>query len=190
MLISLDRADWCSMDGHTEVRPSVRLGEALARSETVSMVKLANCGSSLALCLLVVALAACGSASGPTVAASTTPPFVATGPVATPTPGPLLTCKAHTGAGDEDDSVKIALTCSVSHAPASETSYTLHFGVLDPGGQYHALTPICAGPLHNNAGSCTQTYVFIFPFPINPGPVTGQFTPSGLRFGPVIPTNA
>lgn len=151
--------------------------------------KLASRGALLALALLIMALAACGSANGPTTAASITPPAIPTGPVATPTPGPLLTCKAHTGAGDEDDSVEIVLTCAVSHAPTSETSFTLHFGVLDPGGQFHALTPICAGTLRNTAGSCTQTYEFIFPFPINPGPVTGQFAPSGLRFGPVIPTS-
>ena len=152
------------------------------------MSKLASGGPSLVVSLLVLALAACGS-GGPT-AASTPPPTAATGPVVTATPGPLLSCTAHSSAGEEDDSVRIALACAVSHAPASETSYTLHFGVTDPGGQYHALTPICAGSLHNGAGSCSQTYEFIFSFPANPGPVAGIFAPSGLRFGPVIPANA
>lgn len=144
----------------------------------------------LLLACLSLALVACESASGPTAAATAPQPAATTGPALTPTPGTLLRCTAHTSAGQEDDSEQIALTCAVSHAPASETSYTLHFGITDPSGMFHALTPTCAGALQNGAGSCSQIYEFIFPFAANPGPVTGQFAPSGLRFGPVIPTSA
>lgn len=141
------------------------------------------------LTLLAVGLAACGSASAEP-SSTDTPVAIATGPVASPTPGPALSCTVHTSAGEEDDSQQMALSCAVARAPAGDTSYVLHYGVNDPSGLFHAFSQTCAGTLHNGAGTCGQTYEYIFPFPAQPGPVTGQFSPSGLRFGPAIPVSA
>lgn len=146
---------------------------------------------------LGVCLAACSDSAGTGGQTSIQPgglaTFVArsspTGPVASPTPGPALRCTAHASEGAEDDSVRMALNCAVTHAPSGDTSFSLHFGVTDPVGNVHAFDAACDGTLQNGAGSCSQTYDFIFPFAAKPGPVSGMFAPSKLRVGPVLPAS-
>ena len=166
----------------------------------------------LVFCLLLLCgLAACAansattnSATAPTTNSSTPHAPTATvavaggltlspTPAATPThsaktAAPTLTCQTHTEEGDEDDSVRITLNCSVTHAAAADTSFTLHYGILDPVGHYQAFPQTCDGHLHNGAGSCSQTYTGIFPYAPTPGPVTGEFLPSHRKLGPVTPS--
>ncbi|HKS69322.1 MAG TPA: hypothetical protein VJQ45_02810 [Ktedonobacterales bacterium] len=116
---------------------------------------------------------------------------------ATSTTGPnasrALTCTVHVSAGDSggdggDDSVTMALACTVAHAPQSDTSFSLSFGVLDPLGQAHTFTQACAGALRGGSGSCSQSYTFVVPYGVVPAPVTGQSLPSRQQLGPTTPT--
>lgn len=175
----------------------------------IAMIRRKGC---LVLCLLLLSgLTACAansantnSATAPTANSSTPHAPTATATVAggltlsptpapTPTHGaktaaPTLTCQAHTEEGSEDDSVRITLTCAVTHAAAADTSFTLHYGILDPVGNYQAFPQTCDGHLRNGSGSCTQTYTGIFPYAPKPGPVTGEFLPSHHKLGPVTPS--
>jgi len=146
--------------------------------------------------------AALGSSAGggPGAAAATSPtphasPSVAPtsgkgGGSAAPAPPPPLRCSVHVGEGDKDDSVEMELTCIVNQSAAqSDTSFTLHFGILDPIGHLHPFSQACAGKLRKGSGSCSQTYTFILPYAANPGPVSGQSLPSHHALGPVTPVN-
>lgn len=155
--------------------------------------------------LVALALAACGSgassvdpAGGSSTglvspagrSAPTATPYVA--PTATPTiptASLTLTCTVHTTEGSDDDETDQALSCSISHAPAGDTSFVLHYGVRDPSGATHSFTQTCSGALRNGVGTCTQEYDFILPFAPVPGAVSGQSSPSGKPLGPVLPSS-
>ena len=107
---------------------------------------------------------------------------------ATP-PAPTLTCAVHSAEGAEDDETQHTLTCTVKHAPLTDTRFTLHYGVRDPAGSIHPLDPACSGALHNGSGSCTQKYEFIVPFAPVPAPVTGASQPSDTALGPATPSS-
>lgn len=136
--------------------------------------------------------AASGSAAATQTPSLPPPPTVLPLPPTSPTAKPdgslALTCTVHLSAGDEDDSENMALICTVTHAPQSDTSFNLGFGVLDPLGQVHAFTQPCGGTLRDGSGSCSQSYTFIFPFPATPAPVAGQSLPSRQQLGPTTPT--
>ncbi len=81
----------------------------------------------------------------------------------------------------------MALACTVTGVPRTDTSFSLSFGVLDPLGHDHPFTQPCSGAVHGGSGSCRQSYTFIEPFLARPAPVTGQSLPSGQYLGPVTP---
>jgi hypothetical protein len=139
--------------------------------------------------LLCLGFAACDDADSsaltlPTVVAYQTPTPTATIPTTTFT----LACAVNSSEGSEDDETEQTLTCKVTHAPAADTRFTLHYGVRDPVGTLHPLSQTCDGTLHAGVGTCRQTYEFVFAFPAAPGPVTGESLPSHQPLGPVMPT--
>jgi hypothetical protein len=99
-----------------------------------------------------------------------------------------LACTVRQSEGSADDETKQTLTCKVTHAPAADTHFTLHYSIRDPIGNLHPFTQTCDGSLRNGGGTCTQTYEFIFPFAPMPGPVTGETLPSHHKLGPVTPS--
>ena len=162
------------------------------------------------VCLLCLGLAACsdgasspdnGTLPFPTVS-SAKPLPTATRPVIGPvvvtaTSGasatasaPTLTCAVHSAEGSEDDETQHTLTCTVKHAPLTDTRFTLHYGVRDPAGSVHPLEPACSGALHNGSGSCSEKYEFIVPFAAVPAPVTGASLPSDTALGPAAPSSS
>ncbi|MFI5274286.1 MAG: hypothetical protein ACHQ4H_14730 [Ktedonobacterales bacterium] len=105
-----------------------------------------------------------------------------------PSGGASVVCKTHISAGNEDDGVRMALACTVTHALTSDTSFTLHFGLINPVGRFIPFTSTCGGHLDHGTGSCSQTYQLIYPFALVPGPVSGTSLPSRKSLGPVTPT--
>jgi hypothetical protein len=97
----------------------------------------------------------------------------------TPTPAPV-----------SGGSVDADLTCTVRHAPAGDTTFALHFGIVDPVGRLHTFPQTCDGRLVNGAGTCSQTYTFIVPFHAVPGPISGEALPSHHPIAGPSPTNA
>jgi hypothetical protein len=96
----------------------------------------------------------------------------------------MLTCQEHsvvaapTSRDTGPKKVAHDLTCDVTGAPSSETSFTLQYQLQDSG-KTITYGPTCSGPLHNGNGSCFQTYT----------EVVGVFdhaTPS--VFGKVLPS--
>ncbi len=88
----------------------------------------------------------------------------------------------------EPQTVTHDLTCNVTGAPNSETSFTLQYQLKDSS---KTLTygPRCSGPLQDGQGSCFQTYtevvgVFQRAMPT----VFGKLLPSGQMLESVTPT--
>ena len=144
----------------------------------------------LALCL---GLAACNDAptssdTGPGVFTPPARAYVTATPTATiPTTSFTLTCAVRIAEGSEEDATQHTITCKVTHAPTTDTVFTLHYSVRDPSGNLHQFTPTCDGALRNGAGSCSKAYQFIFPFAAIPGPITGESLPSHQSLGPIVP---
>lgn len=86
------------------------------------------------------------------------------------------------------DTITFALTCQVTGAAPSDTSFTLQYQVASSNGQPHIFTPACVGTLRDGAGSCRQTYFVIAPFLFNRGSVAGSTSPGHVALGPIIPT--
>lgn len=147
-----------------------------------------------ALLLLCLCFAACDtgptrSATDPGVLTSPARGYITSTPTATiPTTSFTLACVVHIAEGSEDDQTQHTITCKVTHAPPTDTRFTLHYSVRDPSGNLHNFTPTCDGSLRNGAGSCSKAYQFIYPFAAVPGPVTGESLPSHQPLGPVAPT--
>jgi hypothetical protein len=142
---------------------------------------------------LVVLCAVAGSLGASVVHLAGKSAAHATSRTAIPTHSPagvssLLQCHVQRSTGDDDDETKMTLTCSLAHVPGADTSFSLRFGLIDPSGRFHLLTPACAGQLQHGAGTCRQTYAFIFPFGPVPAPVTGELLPSHTSIGPVTPS--
>jgi hypothetical protein len=132
---------------------------------------------------------ASGTPNGPSAGEMTATAYVPPTATATvPTTSKTLTCTVRLGEGSEDDQISQTLTCTVRNAPASDTSFALRYGVLDPSGNSHPFTQTCDGSLHDGSGSCTESYQYILPFDAQNGPVTGASSPSGQKLGPIIPT--
>lgn len=117
-------------------------------------------------------LAACGSA--PTQTSSS-----ASG-------HPTLTCDSVIG-GQGVDTIAARLTCKVTGASASDTSFQLQYQVTDSG-SHLSYSAVCSGALHNGAGSCVQMYVAPVPLSLTPASVSGHAEPSNQALGPVTPT--
>ncbi len=129
-------------------------------------------GALAILVALASLLAACGSAQGQTSSGSSG--------------HPTLACVSVIG-GQGIDTIAARLTCKVTGATASDTSFQLQYRVTDSG-NHLSYSAVCAGELHNGAGSCTQTYVAPVPLSITPASVSGHAEPSNQTLGPVTPT--
>ncbi len=147
----------------------------------------------IALMCAVLALSACGatvvsptqSATSSATGSLTTPS--ATGPVATQSAAASLTCtlsKHVTGI----DVITATLSCNVSGAAASETSFTLVYMATGPNGQARPIGPPCVGHLQDRAGTCSQNFSLTAPYGIKPGSVKGEALPDHRQLGPVVPT--
>lgn len=136
----------------------------------------------------VTSASARATATVTTKATATVSPTHTASPTAGPNASVELACTVHSSPGDGDDSVDMALACTVTGMPATDTSFSLNFGVLDPLNHEHPLTQTCNGTLQGGKGSCHQSYTFIFAFSARPAPVTGLTAPSHHYLGPVTPT--
>ncbi len=123
-----------------------------------------------ALAALAPLIAACGSAMGATGASG----------------HPTLSCTTIV-ASHGIDVIAAQLTCHVTGAAASDTSFKLQYRVTNPDGNAPRLTSTCDGALHNGSGSCTQTYTAPVPIPLTPGSVSGETSPGHQSLGPVTP---
>jgi hypothetical protein len=101
--------------------------------------------------------------------------------------GLKLSCVTIVG-GQGIDVVTAHLTCHVTGASSSDTSFTLKYTVKDDSGQSRTFTSVCKGPLQNGAGSCSQTYTAPVPFPLTPATVSGYTEPGHQALGPLTPT--
>ncbi len=100
---------------------------------------------------------------------------------------PRLTCVTVI-AGGSIDVVTAHLTCQVSGAAASDTSFSLQYRVTDDSGQSRTLADACVGALHNGAGSCSRAYSAPVPLSLTPATVSGYTSPGHQALGPVTPT--
>jgi len=153
----------------------------------------------LLVALGCLALAACGAGDPAGISATANNPSpAATRPVIGPivvtatstrsASTALLSCTVHAAEGSEDDETQQTLTCTVKQAPPTDTQFILHYSVRDPAGGLHSFTQTCTGPLRKGAGSCSQTYEFVFAFSPVPAPVTGESLPSHKALGPATPS--
>ena len=134
--------------------------------------------------VLPLALSACGISVD--VPAASSSPSASTDSQAT------LTCQEHsevaaTFRDPGPQKVVHDLTCNVTGAPNSETSFTLKYQLQDNGTML-TYGPTCSGPLQNGKGACFQTYievvgVFDHAMPI----VFGELLPGRESLGPVMP---
>ena len=123
------------------------------------------------LAALALLLAGCGSVTTPTGSSSS----------------PALTC-ATVLSGHSVDVVTAQLTCHVTGADPSDTSFSLQYRVTDDSGSAPHFTATCSGALRNGSGSCTQSYSAPVPRPLTPASVSGETTPGRQPLGPVTPT--
>jgi hypothetical protein len=151
----------------------------------------------VALRALVVAsaalvLSACGhsvaspaqSATSPEAQSPTTS-SAAQSPTTPPTTTPLTCTLSEHGSGV--DIISATLSCSVSGAVASETSFALTYTAPGPNGQAHPTSSQCSGALQHGSGTCSQTYSFVAPSGGRPGTVAGETLPDHHQLGPVTP---
>ena len=142
----------------------------------------------LALRALVVAsavlvLSACGhSVVSPAQSAS---PSATHSPTTPPATTPLTCTLSEHGSGI--DVISATLSCSVSGAVASETSFALTYTATGPNGQAHPTSSHCSGALQHGSGTCSQTYNFVAPYGSKPGSVAGETLPDHHQLGPVTP---
>lgn len=100
---------------------------------------------------------------------------------------PKLACVTVVSGGGIDV-ITAHLTCHVTGAAASDTSFSLKYRVTDDNGHTRDFTATCAGALHGGSGSCAQTYSAPVPLPLTPATVSGYTTPGHQALGPITPT--
>ena len=122
--------------------------------------------------LLAAALVGCGAPSTPS---------------GSPAGVPQLACVLG-AAAQPIDTLGLTLSCTVTHAPASETAFTVHDAFVNKAGQSDTLSPACRGALVDGSGHCTQRYSVSAPFMLATGTVTGSTQPHQYPLGPVGPT--
>jgi hypothetical protein len=126
--------------------------------------------------LLAAALVGCGAPS--TLSGSAAPP------AGTPAQAPQLACALGV-AVQPIDTVGLTLSCTVTHAPASETAFTAHDTFVNKAGKSYTLAPPCRGALIGGSGHCTQRYSAPAPFLLTNGTVAGSTEPHQYALGPV-----
>lgn len=108
-------------------------------------------------------------------------------PASSPARTPQLACVLGATA-QPIDTVGLTLSCTVTHAPASESAFTAHDTFVNKAGQSHTLAPACHGALVGGSGHCMQSYSVPAPFLLTNGTVTGSTQPHNYSLGPVSPT--
>jgi hypothetical protein len=97
-----------------------------------------------------------------------------------------LTCAAAT-APQGIDVLSTRLTCEVTGAPASATSFRLHYTVKSASGSGFTPDATCDGSLQFGSGTCTETYTIPFPTASGTPSVAGELLPGRQPLGPVRP---
>lgn len=127
--------------------------------------------------LLAAALVGCGAPSTRSESAA----------AGSPARAPHLACVLG-AAAQPIDTIGLTLSCTVTHAPASETAFTVHDRFVNKAGQSYTLAPACRGTLVGGSGHCTQSYSVLAPFLLTHGTVTGSTQPHQYMLGPASPT--
>ena len=140
----------------------------------------------------VLVLSACGHSvaspaqiASPSATHSPTTSSAAHSPTTPPGTTPVTCTLSEHGSGI--DVISATLSCSVSGAVASETSFTLTYTATGPNGQARPTSSQCSGALQHGSGACSQTYNFIAPYGGKPGTVAGETLPDHHQLGPVTP---
>lgn len=131
----------------------------------------------------VLVLSACGHSVVSSAQSATSP--ATHSPTTSPATTPLTCTLSEHGSGV--DVISATLSCSVSGAVASETSFALTYTATGPNGQGHPTSSQCSGALQHGSGACSQTYNFVAPYGSKPGTVTGETLPDHHQLGPVTP---
>jgi hypothetical protein len=150
-------------------------------------------GSGMLLALLLVgcrvpAAGTTGSASATSSPSASGQPTPTSSPSSTPAAKPQLACVLET-AVQPIDSVKETLHCTVAHVTSSETSFEVHYTVVNNVGRQQTMPP-CRGALSGGSGSCTVTFAVMVPLSQSKGTVSGATEPGRYSLGPVIPRQA
>jgi hypothetical protein len=101
---------------------------------------------------------------------------------------PHVSCTIQIAPGGVDVTQAL-VRCTVSDAPASDTSFTLHYALVDDNGK--TLQPFdapCQGTLAHGTGTCQQAYSVVAPKSPTDSQVSGKSLPSNTTLGPVTPT--
>jgi hypothetical protein len=85
------------------------------------------------------------------------------------------------------DVISTLLTCTVTYAPASATSFVLNYHVTGSLDHPHEYTATCAGALHGGSGVCSQRYYAPVPLATGKAVVSGKTEPDQQQLGPVSP---
>jgi hypothetical protein len=136
----------------------------------------------------VLVLSACDHSVASPAQSATSPatPSPATPSPTTPPGTTPLTCTLSEHPSGIDV-ISATLSCSVSGAVASETSFALTYTATGPNGQEHPTSSHCSGALQHGSGTCAQTYSFVVPYGSKPGTVAGETLPDHHQLGPVTP---
>jgi hypothetical protein len=127
----------------------------------------------------VLVLSACGhSVASPAQSATSSATH---SPTTSPATTPLTCTLSEHGSGV--DIISATLSCSVSGAVASETSFALTYTAIGE----HPTSSQCSGALQHGSGTCSQTYNFVAPYGSKPGTVAGETLPDHHQLGPVTP---
>jgi hypothetical protein len=87
------------------------------------------------------------------------------------------------------DVAQALLRCTVSNAPTSDTSFTLHYALVDDAGKtQQPFDAPCTGALAQGTGACQQTYIVVAPQSPTDSRISGESLPSHSALGPVAPT--
>jgi hypothetical protein len=101
---------------------------------------------------------------------------------------PHLSCTVQIAPGGVDVTQAL-LRCTVSNAQASDTSFTLHYALVDDAGKARPpFDELCAGTLAQGSGTCQQTYSVVAPKSPTDSQIAGASSPSHTELGPVTPT--
>lgn len=99
-----------------------------------------------------------------------------------------LTCSVQIAPGGVDVAQAL-LRCTVSHAPTSDTRFTLHYALVDDAGKTQPpFDATCDGTLTQGSGTCEQTYSVVAPHSPTDSSLSGESLPSKTALGPVAPT--
>jgi hypothetical protein len=97
-----------------------------------------------------------------------------------------LACTTETSA-QGIDVISTLLTCTVTNAPASATSFVLTYRVTGSLDHPHEYTATCASVLRGGSGVCSQRYNAPVPLATGKATVSGKTEPDQRPLGPISP---